>query len=167
MPIIPISQLEQYLLKVIADCMNEVGQKVQELFKKHVQTDVYDVGSYLGRNNYYDGAGEPTGQLMESVINTKPVVSGNQVTTEIKHDSDLMNVNPNTFLHGSNYWNPNDVRDMLPYLINEGKTGGLFGAVWEGLKRPYITNTYEELVSKDLVKKWMIEALKKRGIKTA
>lgn len=157
-------QLENYLLQIIADCMNDVGEKVNKLLKEHVQTDVYDVGTQLNRNYYHDEDVEPTGQLRDSIVNSKPSVDGKKVQTEIYHDSNLMEYDAETYLHGSNYWSPNDVRDMLPYLINEGKTGGLFGSVWEKLKRPYMSNTYDELVSKDLVRKWMIEALKKRGL---
>ena len=158
-----LDQLESYLLKIIADCMNEVGEKVNELLREHVQTDVYDVGTQLGRNDYYDGSSEPTGQLRDSIVNSTPKIKGNEVTTKISHDSQLMEYDAGTFLHGSNYWSPNDVRNMLPYFINEGQTGGLFGAVWENLKRPYMTNTYDELVSQSLVKKWMSEALRHRG----
>ena len=156
--------IEKYLLKVLADCMNEVGGKVDDLLKEHVQKDVYDVGTSLGRDYYHNGSSSPTGQLRDSVTHSKPTTSGNEVSTEVHHDSSQMDYNPDTYLHGSNYWSPNDVRDMLPYLIDSGNTGGLFGSVWEGLRRPYFTNTYNELVSKDLVKKWMMEALKKRGL---
>jgi hypothetical protein len=74
------------------------------------------------------------------------------------------NPEPDHYLHGSYHYTPNDVREMLPYLIDQGKTGGLFGPKWENLTRPYMTNTRDELRA-GLLKKWMIEALKKRGIK--
>ena len=160
-----MKQLEKYLLQIIADVMNEVGQKVEEKLKEHVQKDVYDVGTDMGRSDYYNGTGEPTGQLKESVVHSKPERRNNEVSTEIYHDSNRMNYDASTFLHGSNHFTPNDVRDMLPYFINEGKTGGLFGAAWENLKRPYLTNTFDEIVSKDLVKVWFVQGLKKRGLK--
>lgn len=157
-----LKELENHLLTVLAECMNEVGEKVETLMKQHVQTDVYDEGTRRGRNYYYDGKNEPTGQLQESVIHSKAEISGKAVSTEVYNDPDLMQNDPSTYLHGSNYWSTSDVRDMLPYLINEGKTGGLFGPVWENLKRPYISNTFEELVDKQLVKQWLKESLEKR-----
>ena len=144
--------------------MNEVGSKVQELMKDHVQSDVYDVGTKLGRKYYHDGKNQPTGQLEASVIHTDPETKGNEVSVSIHNDASLMEFDSMTYLHGSTRWTPNDVREMLPYFINEGVTGSLFGPVWEKLKRPYISNTFDELVEKDLVAKWMKEALKKRGI---
>lgn len=154
--------LESYLLDVLAECMNEVGRKVANLMKEHVQTDVYDKGTELGRSYYYDGEVQPTEQLMNSVEHSKVEKSGKSVSTTIANNPDFMLNEPNTYLHGSNYWRKKDVREMLPYLINEGKTGGLFGEVWEGLSRPYITNTFNELVDKDLVRTWLKQALEKR-----
>lgn len=157
--------LEQHLLKIIADSMNDVAKRVEDLLKQHVQTDVYNVGTSMGRKYYYNDTKQPTGQLKESVISTKPETKKNEVSSKIHHDSDKMEFKPDSYLHGSNFYKPKDVRDWLPYLINEGKTGDLFGSMWANLRRPYITNTYDELVSKDLIRKWMIEALKKRGLK--
>jgi hypothetical protein len=143
--------------------MNEVAQKANELLKEHVETDVYDVGTALGRNYYHDGKNKPTGQLRDSITNTNAKITGNAVEAEIYHDSSKMDYNADSYLHGSRYWTPNDVRDILPYLIDQGKTGGMFGSAWENLKRPYLTNTKKEL-SDGLLDKWMQEALKKRGI---
>ena len=41
-------QLNQYLLKVIAESINDVAKKVEDLMKQHVETDVYDVGTTMG-----------------------------------------------------------------------------------------------------------------------
>ncbi len=164
------SQLEAHLLKILADCLNEVSKKVEDLLKEHVQEDVYDVGSRIpngdkqGRQYYYNGTKKPTGQLKESVTSTEVQIVGNEVTTKIHHDPNAMEYDAPTYLHGSSFYDPGDVREMLPYLINEGKTGDLFGEVWHKLRRPYMTNTYNELISQDLVRKWMIIALKSRGL---
>jgi len=156
--------LESYLLTVLSECMNEVGEKVETLMKQHVDIDVYKKGEDLGRNYYYNHSKPPTptGQLRDSIIHSKAEISGKVVSTEVYNDPELMQNDPSTYLHGSNHWSTSDVRDMLPYLINEGKTGGLFGPVWENLKRPYISNTFEELVDKKLVKQWLKESLEKR-----
>jgi len=157
------SQLETVLLQIICDCINEVAEKANKLLREHVDTDVYGA---VTRTYYYDGSASPTGQLRESITTKKAIIKGNQVEAEIYHDSDKMEYDPDTYLHGSRYYSPNDVRDMLPYFIDQGKTGSLFGPAWEAIKRPYITNTKTEL-SDGLLDRWMIEALKKRGIKTS
>jgi hypothetical protein len=155
MNITDLSQLNEYLLQIIADCMNEVAQKVENLMKEHVETDVYSYD-----HSFY----ERTGQLRDSITYTDPVQNGNEIVSEIGNDTSQITSDPKHFIHGSKYWTPNNVSDMLPYLINEGHTGDFFGSAWENLARPFETNTYNELVSKDLIKEWMIQALKEHGL---
>jgi hypothetical protein len=159
-------QLEQVLLQIIVDCMNEVAQKVVQLLKDNVDKHVYDVGTAMGREYYYAGSKRPTGQLRDSVVKSDPEVKGNVIESKVYHDADLMDYEPETYLHGSNYYSPSDVRELLPLFINEGLTGGLFGEKWAGLKRAYMSITKEEL--KDgLLDQWMVEALRKRGIQAS
>lgn len=160
-----LDQLESTLLPLIADALNEVAEKARDHMKKRVDTDVYAVGDHLGRKHYHDGAGEPTYQLRDSIVNTVPEIKGKEVTAKVKHDTDLMGFNADTFLHGSKYYSPNDVRDLLPMFIDTGATGGIFGDLWANLKRPYFTNTKDELEA-GLFQRWMDEALRKRGIYT-
>ena len=157
------SQLEQVLLQAIVDSMNEVAQKVVQLLKDNIDKHVYDVGTAMGREYYHAGSKRPTGQLRDSVVKSEPAIRGSAIESRIYHDTGLMDYEPDTFLHGSNYYSPSDVREFLPLLINEGLTGGLFGDKWAGLKRAYMSITKQEL-SDGLLDRWMAEALKKRGL---
>jgi len=156
-------QLEQVLLQKIADALNEVAQKAEKLLKEHVETDVYDVGTGIGREHYYDSSKKPTGQLRDSVVHSNPEVKGGEITAKVYHDKDLMEFEPDTYLHGSHYFSPEDVREMLPYFIDSGSTGSIFGPKWKGLMRPYFSNTKKE-IEEGLLTKWWVEALNKRGI---
>ncbi len=158
-----LNQIDEVLLPIIADALNEVAERAVELMKVHVDKDVYAVGD-ANRTYYHDGTGSPTYQLRDSIIHTEPAIQGKEVTAVVKHDTNLMQSDPDTFLHGSNYFSPQDVRSLLPTIINEGLSGPLFGAFWHKLKRPYFTNTKEEL-EKGLFQQWMAEALRKRGVR--
>lgn len=151
------SDVEKYLLKVINSAMDDVADDSKKLLEKHVSTDVYDVGTDMGRLYYYDDTKKPTGQLKSSITSSKDAISNNSVTVSIHHDFDKMEYDVDTFLHGSNYWSILDVRRLLPYFIDQGKTGGFFGAKWKGLARPYISNTRNELKN-GVAKKYMINA---------
>lgn len=161
-----LKQLDAVLLQLLADCMNEVVVKAEKRLKEHVDTDVYAAGTAKGRTHYYDGSAEPTGEFKESITHSNTEISGDEVTAKVFHDKNKMRYDADTFLHGSSYFTPNDVREILPYLIDQGKTGPMFGPKWQDLTRPYMTNTREEL-NEGLLKQWMIEALSKRGIKVA
>lgn len=158
------SQLESVLLQILTDCMNEVADRAVGQLQKHVKQDVYKVGDDMGRNYYHYGDKAPTFQLHDSVVRNEAEVKGREIESRVYHDKDKMVFYPGTYLHGSNYFSPKDVREMLPYLIDQGKTGGMFGDKWKELTRPYMSNTRDEL-NNGLLVKWMIEALNKRGVK--
>jgi len=142
-------------------CITELIEKIEDVVKEHVETDVYDVGTSVGRENYYDDSGEPTGQLRDS-IKVEVIQEGMDVFFDIKNDPSIMDFDPDTFLHGSDYYSPADVRSFLGNILNDGTSGGLFGGRWQGLKRPYLTNADEELKRK--IPQWWKEALRKRGL---
>ncbi len=158
------SQLESVLLQILTDCMNEVADRAIVKLREHIEIDVYKKGSDMGRNYYYDEKCEPTYDLHDSVVRNEAEVKGKEITSRVYHDKDKMGIDPDTFLHGSNYFSPNDVREMLPYIIDQGKSGSFFGDKWKNLTRPYMTNTRKEL-DEGLLVQWMTEALNKRGIK--
>jgi hypothetical protein len=136
--------------------IRELIDKIENVIKEHVDTDVYAAGS--DRDFYYAGSGEPTGQLRDS-IKVNVVQEGLSVYFDVINDPTIMKSDPNTFLHGSNYYSPNDISGFIGKLINNGDTGGLFGAKWEGLKRPFLTNADEELKRK--IPLWWNEILRR------
>lgn len=162
MPNIQLSQLNNYLMPILRECLQEVADKVNDRLRYHVDGDVY-----INRNNYYaNGTGEPTYDLRESITTDEIKQSGNEVFTKVYHDKEKMRLDVDSFIHGSKYWDKTDVRDILPQIINDGLSGDLFGEGWWQEERPYFTNTLKELESQGLIKKWFREALNKRGIKT-
>jgi hypothetical protein len=159
-------EITKLLIPIIKDCVQEVGDKVNELLREHVDKDVYQAGYQA--NYYANGTMQPTFGLRDSITTSTLKISGNEVTTEIYHDSDKMELDPDNFIHGSRYWKhgTTDIRDILPEIVAFGLSGDLFGSGWWQNPRPYFQNTLQELKEQGKLRQWFIEALKKRGIKT-
>jgi len=157
------NQLEQILMKIIKEVIEEVGYKVNELMRENIDKYVYQAGSQA--NYYADGTGQPTFELRDSIRSSKAKVSGNSAEVNVYHDSDFMTVEPDDFVHGSNYWKTYDIRDLLPEIINYGLSGDFFGSGWWQKPRPYYDKTLEDLRDKGQLRQWFIEGLKKRGLK--
>ena len=150
------SQLRNHMNMAIQRSINELIEKIENVIKEHVNTDVYAVGG--GREYYHDGSAEPTGQLRDS-IKVDIVQEGMSIYFDVTNDPTIMKSDPDTFLHGSNYYSPSDVSGFLGKLINNGDTGNLFGPKWEGLKRPFLTNADKELKRK--IPLWWGEILRR------
>lgn len=156
-------ELDDILIKILKDVIQEVAEKINDKLRSRIDEDVY-----VNRNSYYhDKSRQPTYQFRESVTTDEVKVDGKEVSTKVYHDANKMELNVDTFLHGSRYWeHGEDVRELLPKIINDGLSGNLFGAnQWWQEPRPYWTNTIKELESQGLIKKWFKEAMRKRGFK--
>lgn len=163
MPIIKLSNLSNYLMPILQDCLKEVADRVNDRLRANVDEYVY-----INSNNYYAmGSGEPTYDLRESITTDEISKSGNELSTKVYHDKSKMRFQPDDFIHGSRYWEngTTDIREILPLIINDGLSGNLFGDGWWTEERPYFSITLKELQSQGLIKKWFKEALQKRGLK--
>lgn len=163
MATIPYDQLQPYIMKIIKEVIEEVGYKINELMRENVDKYVYQAGN---QTNYYaNGTMQPTFELRDSIRSSKATVSGNQAEVTIAHNTDFMSVEPDEFIHGSNYWKTYDIRELLPEIINYGLSGDFFGSGWWQKPRPYFDKTLEELRDQGKLRQWFIEGLQKRGLK--
>jgi len=143
-----------YLNKtVVPEILEDVGKESVDLLKKHIELFVYNVGDQK-RNFYVGGDAEPTGEFGEHVANTKVEKSTNgSHTTTIFHDTDKYTLARGAFVHGSRYlnretgrWKSTDVRKALPEIINDGRSGKLFGIKgWWRKPRPYFDYFLDEM----------------------
>jgi hypothetical protein len=158
------SGITKILMPIIKDALAEVGDKVNELMQNRVDVDVYMAGR---QTNYYaNGTMQPTFGLRDSITTSQVKSSGNTAEVTVYHDSDKMQFDPDSFIHGSRYWKDGttDIRDILPEIVAFGLSGDLFGSGWWQDERPYYQNTLKELKEQGKLRQWFIEALKKRGI---
>ena len=165
MATIPYSQLQEYLMKCTKIALDEVGEKVNELLREHVDDDVYKKGYQT--KEYAYGTSQPTFTLRESITTSDVQTKGNEAQVSVYHDKNKMAFDPDNFVHGSRYWRDGttDIRDYLPMIIDMGLSGDLFGSGWWQDERPYFRNTLAELRDNGKLKQWFKEALVRQGLK--
>jgi hypothetical protein len=156
------SDVNKILMLILNDAMKEVGEKAENLFRSHLASDVY-----INRNKVYANYTRmPTYDLLNSTSHS--IESGmNNVTMEVYHAKNKMRIDMGNFIHGSNInGNPVDNRERLPFILNDGLQGvkTLFGQGWWTEPRRYIDNSINILDRDKVLKKWLIDALRARGV---
>ena len=114
--------LTQALVADFGIMINDVADEVWMNLNEEIQYDVYDV--YTPKS--YDRLGV-NGGLLNEFDKTHPSITGNTITSEIGDNPDRLTLDPDNFIHGSNYWSTEDIRDLLIEIITQGKSGPLFG----------------------------------------
>jgi len=115
-------QLQQVMINDLNSIIDEVTEKLLKNLQDSIETIVY-------------GAGEPTtykrnrmdGGLQGSFEKEDAQTAGLAVNSKIDHDPMSMKLDVDNYVHGSNDWYRNDIRDILAEIIIEGKSGPRFG----------------------------------------
>jgi hypothetical protein len=156
------NQLENVLMNIVKSSLAEVGEKINDKLRSHVESDVY----INSNTSYAYGTGQPTYDLRESITTSEVKTTGNTAEVEVFHDKEKMKFDPDNFVHSSRYWKDGttDIREILPIIIDMGLGGSFFGDGWWTDERPYFRNTVKELHQGGLLNKWMKDALRKRGL---
>lgn len=110
---------------LLNDFMGMIDELTIEFLNKlleYIETEVYDVGS----PQWYD-RNKLNGGLLGSfeASNTKKVMQ--RIFQTIAQNPNSMILDSDEFIHGSNYWVMDDIRDLLTEIVVEGKSGKLFG----------------------------------------
>ena len=82
---------------------------------------------------------------------------------QLYQDLDAMDLDPDNFVHGSNYWNMTNVRPIMAEILYEGLSGDLFGQGWWQRPRDAWTPLIDKLNGGQL-DIWFREGMKKSGI---
>ncbi len=149
------SQLLKELQKARDRALEGTGKKTEDVVKKRIDTDVYDVGD---PKEYIR-----TFELRESIKSSNIKSSGDIAEVEIKHDTSLIHSNPSLNQHASAIDGSSSV-DSIAEIVHDGKSGKLFGQGFWTKKRPYMDNAKEEMED-GKYKQFMMEELKRMGYK--
>lgn len=147
-------QLYATFSPIVEKAVNYVMDKMLEEYKNLIDDIVY--------HQEFPAVYHRTEEFLNSwktEVSTKMVGA----TGELSQDYKTMSFNPETFTHGSNYYEPNDVRPFLANIIYEGLSGDLFGAGWWQESRDAWTPLIQQLDGGKL-DKWFKEGMKKQGI---
>ncbi len=151
-----LKSLEAYLKKAIVDSMEDVGKSAEYHVREQIEEKVY-------QNPTTPQDYERTRELKNSLVHTYPKVNNNEIITEIKHETNLMgSYVPNQ--HMSVVYDTPFI-ESLAEIVNYGKAGHIFGTGYWTEPRPYMDDAKKDLKG-GLVKKYMKNALNKRGLNT-
>lgn len=124
------AELKTVLEKEIEKAFEGITDEVMSLFKRdYIRKLVYE--SHGKNAKYYNGTRSPTYQFMDSWVWSNIKKQANTLVRELYYNPDNMDFDMPTFLHGSRYSKPNDIRNNLPAIL-EGKQSSL----WLSVSRP-------------------------------
>jgi hypothetical protein len=131
--------LETVLNQYILSAMKSIAKDAEQTVKDYIESDVYDAGT---PSTY-----KRTGELRKSVKSDVYQVGG-FTNAEIYHDPMMMK--PVAPYKGNNYMGqhhstvkgyfPQEYSYYLPRVINDGRSGKIFGDGYWTKPRPYFTN---------------------------
>jgi len=149
--------------------LDYLAEKIMERLQHYIQTKVYDFhpqveGGY--DRQYYDG-----GLITLFDGYEQAEFDGTRTTLRIEQNPDNLYVDPDNFIHGSNYFK--DVTDFLAYLIIEGASGKretpFFGSktsppAWWRSRRDFWTPTVQ-VFQQTKMDTWIKQSLRMMGLK--
>ena len=154
--------LNAAIMQDLISIIDVVTDKLHEELKKLIKKIVYIPFSPAKYNRQGDNGG-----LLDEWDRTNPIVTGNSVYTEIYDDPSRLNVDPNSFVHGSNHWIMSDIRQMLAEIVIEGKSGPYFDFAqpphWWKSPRDFWT-PFTDLLKDGTVDRMIEKEFKIRGI---
>lgn len=122
-------ELRDSIMSDLSSIVEEVTDKIFDELRNSIETNVYGAGTPDWYSRRMDDHG-----LLGSFDKEGVLRSGNMVRERILGNTDSMELTPDEFVHGSNYWDRDDVRDILYDIIINGqnspehpRVGKLFG----------------------------------------
>lgn len=126
------ADLERLIEQQARKAIEGATEEILKIFKEdYIKKMVYN--SHGKNVSYYNGTGKATGEFENSWnwTDIKRVV--NSLVTSLFYNPDLLSHDSPTFLHGSKYSSPEDVRENLMDILNkEGRSSSL----WLSVSRP-------------------------------
>ena len=108
-------------------------------------------------NSFYQSTGDFYSAWKADIVSRL----GDYFQTTIKFDGDSMSLDPENFVHGSSFYEIDDVRDIMPYIVFGGQSGILFGEGYWRSNRDAWSPTISRLDKS--FNKWIIEGFKTNG----
>jgi len=114
--------LKTIMLNQMKSVMDMVVDEILESLKKNIDKKVYNSFS----PTVYERLGD-NGGLRDLWEEEKAKIKNGKVIGEVKEQPQRLILNEDLFQHGSRFWYQNDIRDMIAYIVIEGKSGDFFG----------------------------------------
>ena len=111
----------------------------------------------LNENAFYS----PTGEFYNAWRADITTRVGQYFKTSVSFHGDELSVDPDNFVHGSNFYGIDDVRDIMPYIIFGGNSGDLFGKGFWTKRRDAWSPTISRLNRS--FSRWIVEGFSSAG----
>lgn len=137
--------------RLVRQAVDDITKEVLDLFKRqYVRRYVYD--SHGANKKYHAGSRKPTYQFEKAWEWTELRKQVNILATEMWFNWETLNYNESTFLHGSKYSSPNDVRENLMDILNKK---GYSSSLWLSVSRdvPYWDKFIEDMFARRQLEK--------------
>lgn len=152
--------LDYFLYNAAKKVVENVAEKVVQEVKNRIDIDVYSAGNL--RRYYAKGNKKPTYDFRDS-WDKKVEESQMEVSGVVYQEYQLMILDADNFIHGSRHYKKGeDVREFLAKIINEGKSGAIFGYGFWREKRPFWDNAMK-ILEDGTIDKWIKEEFAKAG----
>lgn len=117
------SEMENIFSQIGREAIIDITREM----KNRIEEKIFEKG--IGFSSKGEGYYNPTGEFQEAWITEIPKrISSDEYQGEMHYEPYMIKtISPENFIHGSNYWSQDDVSDILPNLIFEGKSGDFFG----------------------------------------
>lgn len=160
MPVNNDDDLMRILVSDMNSIIDSVSAKLIARLEEYIQSEVYNAYS----PKVYERQGANGGLLgnWEQVPND---IRGNVITSIIRENEPTqLALDSDNFIHGSNFWSKDDIRDLLAEIVIMGKSGPLFGDGPWRFPRDFWT-PFIKLLDDGTVDTLIETEFKKRGIK--
>lgn len=139
--------------------LENVTSEVLELFKTQY-VDKYVYNSHGANQVYHGGSAKPTGQFREAWEWEDIKKVTNTLVTAMWYNPKNLSFDSDTFLHGSKYSSPTDVRNTLMDILN---TSGYSSSLWLSVSRSnaywdeFITDMFSSSKLSNIIKKHFVK----------
>ena len=115
-------QLQQVIINDLTHIINEVAGRLLENLQDSIETIVYDAGT----PSTYD-RNKMDGGLQGSFERLNAKITGLTVESKVEQNPMSMKLDPENYIHGSNDWKMDDVRDILADIITHNELKHMSG----------------------------------------
>ena len=152
-------KLQAILLNDFNHIINEVTSKLLKNLQESIEKEVYNAGT-PSPDGY--SRNKMNGGLKGSFEQLNAKTTGLTIESKVEQDPMSMKIDPENYIHGSNDWYQDDIRDILATMIIEGTSGPRFGEGFWREPRDFWEPFIKELNENG--NKFIKEAFKNRGI---
>jgi len=158
------AMLYSFFMSKFKKIIKQITEEVYKMLRESMLDKVYRPHEPA----YYERQGDNGGLL--GSWNKELKSTWNTIDSLIEHDPKKLNISPEEFIHGSEYWWATDIRSDLVDIITQsgegrfGKSGSLFGNGWWRRPRDFWTPIFKKIEGQWVDKRFQ-QLMKENGIK--